>query len=94
NVSGMMKNRHLAKAISQQKFYEFLRQMKYKCEKSGIEFVQVDRFYPSSKTCSSCGEINKNLKLSDRIYNCECGLKIDRDRNAALNLATFGTGAA
>uniref|UniRef100_UPI000AAC406A RNA-guided endonuclease InsQ/TnpB family protein n=1 Tax=Shouchella shacheensis TaxID=1649580 RepID=UPI000AAC406A len=94
NVSGMMKNRHLAKAISRQKFNEFLRQMEYKCEKTGIEFVKVDRFYPSSKTCSSCGEINKNLKLSDRIYNCECGLKIDRDMNAALNLATFGTGAA
>jgi putative transposase len=91
NVSGMMKNRHLSKAIQEQTLYEFIRQMKYKCEKKGIEFVQVDRFYPSSKTCSQCGNIKKDLKLKDRIYKCECGLEIDRDYNASLNLMRFGT---
>ena len=90
NVKGMMKNRHLAKAISQQKFYEFKRQMEYKCEKYGIEFIQVGRFFPSSKLCSNCGQIKKNLKLSDRVYHCDCGLHIDRDLNASLNLANYG----
>ena len=90
NVTGMMKNRHLSKAIQEQKFYEFLRQMKYKCKFNSIEFVQVDRFYPSSKTCSSCGSIKKNLKLNDRIYKCnECGLNIDRDKNASINLGNY-----
>ena len=90
NVKGMMKNRNLAKAISQQKFYEFKRQMEYKCEKYGIKFIQVDRFFPSSKLCSNCGQINKNLKLSDRRYHCDCGLHIDRDLNASINLANYG----
>ena len=90
NVSGMMKNRHLSKVLASQKLYEFIRQMKYKCEKYGIEFIQVDRFYPSSKTCSSCGTIKKDLKLSDRTYTCECGLKMDRDLNASINLANYG----
>lgn len=90
NVSGMMKNRHLSKAIAEQMFYEFIRQMKYKCEYNGIEFVQVDRFYPSSKTCHKCGCIKHNLKLSDRTYICsECGEVIDRDLNAAINLANY-----
>lgn len=90
NVSGMMKNRHLAKAIAEQCFYEFIRQMKYKCEYNGIEFVQADKFYPSSKTCHSCGYVNHNLKLSDRVYICpECGFTIDRDLNAAMNLANY-----
>ncbi|MBR1728381.1 MAG: transposase [Selenomonadaceae bacterium] len=90
NVSGMMKNRHLSKAIAEQKFYEFKRQIKYKCEMYGIEFVEVDRFYPSSKTCSHCGHVKVDLKLSDRIYKCaECGLTIDRDLNAAINLANY-----
>ena len=90
NVSGMMKNRHLSKAIAEQKFYEFKRQIKYKCEQYGIEFVEVDRFYASSKTCSHCGHIKIDLKLSDRIYECaECGLTIDRDLNAAINLANY-----
>ena len=90
NVQGMMKNRHLSKAIAQQGFYEFIRQMKYKCEWFGIEFIQVDRFYPSSKTCSCCGNVNKNLKLSDRTYVCsECGSTIDRDLNAAINLMRY-----
>lgn len=90
NVRGMMKNKHLAKAIQEQCFYEFIRQMKYKCEKYGIEFVQVDRFYPSSKKCSCCGNIKKDLKLSDRTYICsECGLVIDRDYNSSINLANY-----
>lgn len=91
NISGMMKNRHLSKAIQEQNLYEFVRQMKYKCEKIGIEFLQVDRFYPSSKLCSQCGNIKKDLKLKDRIYKCECGLVIDRDYNASVNLMKFGT---
>ena len=86
----MMKNRHLSKALANQKLYEFIRQMKYKCEKFGIEFIQVERFYPSSKTCSCCSHIKKDLKLSDRTYKCECGLGIDRDLNASINLANFG----
>lgn len=90
NVRGMMKNRHLAKAIQEQCFYEFLRQMQYKCEWNGIEFIQADRFYPSSKTCSGCGMVKDDLKLSDRTYRCECcGLVIDRDYNAAINLSRY-----
>ena len=91
NVSGMMKNKHLAKAIQEQCFYEFIRQMKYKCEFNGIDFVQVDRWYPSSKTCSCCGSIKQDLKLKDRIYKCnDCGLEIDRDKNASINLGNYG----
>lgn len=90
NVSGMMKNKHLSKAIAEQKFYEFIRQMKYKCEFNGIEFIQADRFYPSSKTCSHCGSIKKDLKLKDRVYRCShCGVVIDRDYNASLNLSMY-----
>lgn len=90
NVSGMMKNRHLSKAIQEQCFYEFRRQMEYKCEDRGIKLQFVDRFYPSSKTCSCCGSVKSNLKLSDRTYRCnECGLVIDRDFNAALNLERY-----
>lgn len=90
NVKGMMKNKHLSKAIAQQKFYEFKRQLEYKCESYGIEFVQADRFYPSSKTCSNCHEIKSDLKLKDRIFNCiSCGYKIDRDLNASINLANY-----
>lgn len=90
NVSGMMKNKHLSRAISEQCFHEFIRQMKYKCEWLGIPFVQVDRFYPSSKTCSCCGNVKRNLKLSDRTYICEsCGTVIDRDYNAAVNLSRY-----
>jgi putative transposase len=87
NVSGMMKNRHLSKAIQEQCLYKFIRQMKYKCEDAGIEFKQVDKFYPSSKKCSHCGEIKQDLKLKDRTYVCpHCGFSIDRDYNAAINL--------
>lgn len=90
NVQGMMKNRHLSKAIQEQCFYEFIRQMKYKCEWSGIGFVQVDRFYPSSKTCSCCGSIKHDLTLRDRLYKCDaCGAVIDRDYNAAINLSRY-----
>lgn len=90
NVKGMMKNKHLAKAIQKQKFYEFKRQIAYKCQKYGIALVEVPTFYPSSKTCSCCGCIRKDLKLSDRIYRCnECGLVIDRDFNASVNLANY-----
>ena len=90
NVKGMMKNKHLAKAIQKQKFYEFKRQISYKCQKYGIALVEVPTFYPSSKTCSCCGCIKRDLKLSDRIYRCnECGLVIDRDFNASLNLANY-----
>ncbi|EPY2277968.1 RNA-guided endonuclease InsQ/TnpB family protein [Clostridium sporogenes] len=90
NVSGMMKNKHLAKAIAEQCFHEFIRQMKYKCEFNRIDFVQADRFYPSSKTCSNCGYVKKDLKLKDRIYICpECGLEIDRDKNASINLGNY-----
>ena len=90
NVKGMLKNKHLSKAIGDQCFYEFKRQMEYKCQLYGIEFVQVPMFYPSSKTCSHCGNIKKDLKLSDRIYHCDCcGITIDRDYNASLNLARY-----
>lgn len=90
NVVGMMKNRHLSKAVQEQCFYEFIRQMEYKCAWNGIEFIKADRFYPSSKTCSGCGCIKKDLKLSDRTYRCDdCGLVIDRDYNAAINLSRY-----
>lgn len=90
NISGMMKNRHLSKAIQEQKLYEFRRQLEYKCEWYGVELIIVDRFYPSSKTCSYCGNIKKNLKLSDRTYKCNnCGLEIDRDLNASINLKEY-----
>lgn len=90
NVSGMMKNRHLSKAIQEQCFYEWLRQMKYKCEWRGIEFVKASRFYPSSKTCHRCGCVKRDLKLKDRTYVCdECGYVEDRDFNAALNLMSY-----
>lgn len=90
NVVGMMKNKHLSRAIGEQCFYEFIRQMKYKCEWAGIKFVQVPRFYASSKTCSHCGEIKQDLKLSDRMYKCpRCGATLDRDYNAAINLANY-----
>lgn len=90
NVRGMMKNRHLGKAIQEQCFYEFIRQMKYKCEWRGIEFIQANRFYSSSKTCSCCGCLKSDLKLKDRTYICsECGFVIDRDYNAAINLMRY-----
>lgn len=87
NVSGMMKNRHLSKTIAEQKFNRFIELMKCKANQNSIEFRQANPFYPSSKKCSRCGIIKKDLKLSDRVYKCECGLVIDRDWNAAINLA-------
>ncbi|MGL5329648.1 MAG: RNA-guided endonuclease InsQ/TnpB family protein [Peptostreptococcaceae bacterium] len=89
NIKGMMKNRHLSKAISKQGFYEFRRQLEYKCKFRGIELVIADRFYPSSKTCSQCGEIKKDLKLKERVYKCSCGLNINRDLNASINLSKY-----
>ncbi|MGW9128143.1 RNA-guided endonuclease InsQ/TnpB family protein [Paenibacillus chitinolyticus] len=91
NIAGMMKNRYLSKAIAQQKLHEFKRQMQYKCERYGIQFVEADKWYPSSKLCSSCGQVNRDLKLSDRTYHCDCGLTIDRDVNAAINLARLAS---
>ena len=90
NVSGMMKNRHLSKAVQQQKLHEFRRQIEYKSEWNGIKVVIADRFFPSSKMCICCGNIKKDLKLSDRIYKCECGNIIDRDFQASLNLKRYG----
>ena len=82
DITSMMKNKYLAKEIAEQKWYEFTRQMQYKCEWAGIKFVKVDQYYPSSKTCSHCGHIKKDLKLSDRVYVCTvCGLKISLDSN-------------
>ena len=86
NIKGMMKNRRLSKAIASQKFYEFRTKLKAKCDENGIELRVVDRWYPSSKICHHCGAIKKDLKLSDRIYRCDCGYIEDRDFNAALNL--------
>ena len=90
NVRGMMKNRHLSKAVQQQCFYEFRRQIEYKSAWNNIPVIVADRFFPSSKLCSCCGMIKKDLKLSDRIYKCECGNVIDRDYQAALNLKRYG----
>ncbi len=90
NVRGMMKNRHLAKAVQEQCFYEFYRQIEYKSNWNNIEFVVANRFFPSSKLCSCCGNIKKDLKLSDRTYICsECGNTIDRDCQASVNLMRY-----
>ena len=89
NVSGMMKNKHLSKAIASQKFFEFKTKLTAKCKQNNIELRVVDRFYPSSKTCSSCETVNRDLRLKDRVYKCinpKCNLIIDRDLNASLNL--------
>ena len=88
-VSDMMKNKHLSDAIRKQGFSEFRRQLEYKCNFRGIKFVVADRFYPSSKSCSQCGKIKKDLKLKDRVYKCSCGLNIDRDLNASINLSKY-----
>lgn len=91
NVSGMVKNRHLSKAIQNQSFYEFKRQIIYKSDWNNILFIEADRYYPSSKRCSECGYVNSSLKLSDRTFICpECGNEIDRDNQAALNLQRYG----
>ena len=90
NVSGMMKNKHLSKAVQQQGLYEFRRQIEYKSTWNHIPVIIADRYFPSSKLCSCCGTIKSDLKLSDRIYRCECGNIIDRDVQASLNLKTYG----
>ena len=90
NITNIMKNKHLAKSVGEQNFYFFIQTMKYKCEEYGIKFVQADRYFPSSKTCSDCGHKKKDLKLKDRTYVCPvCGLTIDRDYNAAINLMNY-----
>ena len=86
NVSGMMKNKHLSKAVASQKFYEFKTKLQAKCKENGIELRIVDRWFPSSRTCHCCKNIKKDLKLSDRVFRCDCGYIEDRDFNAALNL--------
>lgn len=91
NVVGMMKNKNLAKAIQQQCFYEFYRQIQYKALWNNVKFIEADKWYPSSKICSECGSVKKQLKLSDRVYVCEeCGCIIDRDLNASINLMKYG----
>lgn len=91
NIKGMMKNRHLAEFIAEQSFYEFQRQITYKAEWNNIKLIKADRFYPSSKRCSCCGSIKAGLRLRDRVYKCDtCGLVIDRDKNAAMNLYQYG----
>ena len=90
NVSGMMKNKHLSKFVQQQGFYEFRRQIEYKSAWNNIPVIIADRFFPSSKLCSCCGQIKSDLKLADRIYRCDCGNIIDRDVQASMNLKTYG----
>ena len=90
NIKGMMKNKHLSKAIAAQRFYEFRKFVEYKSKMFGIEFTEADRWYPSSKMCSKCGYIKTNLSLSERTFECEsCGNTIDRDRNAEINLSRY-----
>lgn len=92
NVKGMMKNKHLSKAIQEQGFHKFITTLQYKCEWRGIEFAKADRFFPSSKMCSCCGIIKRDLKLKDRTYKCpnqNCNLVLDRDKNASINLANY-----
>lgn len=91
NVFGMMKNRHLAKAIQEQSFYSFKAILSYKAKSNNIQIIEVPRFYPSSKTCSVCGTVKSDLKLSDRVFICpECGNRMDRDLNASMNLKNYG----
>lgn len=95
NTCGMLKNRKLSKAIQEQAFHEFKRQMEYKCAWNGVKFILADRFYPSSKTCNRCGNVNDNLSLSERTFICnECGYEIDRDLNASINLKNYGKSIA
>lgn len=95
NVKGMIKNKHLSEVIAEQCFYEFYRQIEYKSSWNNIKFIIADRFYASSKICSCCGEVKKDLKLSDRIYKCDnCNAVIDRDKNASINLFNYGKSIA
>jgi Putative transposase DNA-binding domain. len=91
----MLKNKKLSKSIQEQLFYEFKKQMEYKCAWNNIKFILADRFYPSSKTCSNCGNIKSKLSLSERTFRCdECGYEIDRDLNASINLKNYGKSIA
>ena len=94
NVSGMMKNKHLFKAVQNQGIFELRKQLEYKCSNKGIQLIVADRFYPSSKLCSSCDGIKQDLKLSDRIYRCECRNIIERDFRASVNLKAYGEKSA
>lgn len=90
NIAGMKKNHHLAKAVSDVSMSEFTRQINYKASWAGIEVIKADRFYPSSKTCSNCGYVKSWLSLNERVYKCDnCGFELDRDLNAAINLAAL-----
>lgn len=90
NIKGMMKNRHLSKAIQQQRFYSFKKKIQHKCEKYGIAFIEADPWYPSSKMCHACGYVKPRLSLSERLFVCEfCGVHIDRDINASINLSRY-----
>jgi IS605 OrfB family transposase len=93
NVSGMVKNHNLAKSVHDANMREFRRQIEYKSEWFGVDVQFVDRFFPSSKMCSNCGCIKEDLKLSDRVYKCDCGFEIDRDLNAAINLSNTASSA-
>ncbi|MCM3054775.1 transposase [Caldibacillus thermoamylovorans] len=90
NVKGMMKNKHLAESVQQQCFHEFRRQIEYKSNWNNIRFILTDRWFPSSKLCSCCGKVKKDLKLSDRTFECECGNIVDRDYQASINLKKYG----
>ncbi|WP_040341400.1 RNA-guided endonuclease InsQ/TnpB family protein, partial [Bacillus smithii] len=90
NVKGMMKNKHLAESVQQQCFHEFRRQIEYKSNWNNIRFILADRWFPSSKLCSCCGKVKKDLKLSDRTFECECGNIVDRDYQASINLKKYG----
>lgn len=92
NVSGMMKNRYLSRVLNECKFYEIRRQFEYKGRFHGVDITIVNRWFPSSKMCSDCGQIKSDLKLSDRTYNCDCGLSIDRDLNASINIKNYKRG--
>lgn len=89
NLRGMMKNKHLSKAIMNQKLYDFRLKLRYKCEKYGIKLIEANGWFPSSKMCSACGQVKKDLKLSERKYRCNCGNMMDRDLNAAINLSRY-----
>lgn len=90
NIKGMMKTKHLSKAIGQQYLYEFKRQIQYKYEWYGIEFVEADKWFASSEICSGCGNKKQKLSLSERVYKCDCcNLIIDRDYNVSINLSRY-----
>lgn len=92
NVAGMVKNHSLARSVSDASLGEFRRQLEYKTARSGARLHVIDRWYPSSKACSSCGVVKAKLSLSERVFRCDtCGFKIDRDLNAAINLMVAGS---